>query len=184
MVRWIFALERGKTGLATTKGLYGSIEAPRDRAHQFGLIEATYTDMGRDKVASLIGKAAVKLRGRRIEAEHNDGQEGLRTQGTVLGSTAHGHHLRFANLNLAGSESVTCRVSSGGVGGMIELHQGTPDGELLATIEVRNTGGWDKFVELKAPLKATARRGDVYLVFVNPGKGGLMNIDWVQFNAK
>ena len=23
---------------------------------------------------------------------------------------------------------------------------------------------------------------DVYLVLVNPGKGGLMNIDWIQFN--
>jgi cytochrome c len=27
-------------------------------------------------------------------------------------------------------------------------------------------------------------RGDVYVVFVNPGKGGLMNLDWVQFDGR
>ena len=184
MVRWIYALERGKTGLATAKGLFGNIEAPRDKSNQLGVLEATYTDLGRDKVAPLAGKAVVKLRSRRLEAEHNDGQEGLKTQGTVLGSIAHGHHIRYANLNLSDSESVTCRVSSGGVGGKIELRQGSPTGDLLATLEVRNTGGWDKFVEVNAPLKPAGQRGDVHVVFVNPGKGGLMNIDWVQFNAR
>jgi hypothetical protein len=39
-------------------------------------------------------------------------------------------------------------------------------------------------VEKSAPLKADAKpeRADVFAVFVNPGKSGLMNLDWIQFN--
>jgi len=48
-------------------------------------------------------------------------------------------------------------------------------------VEVKPTGGWDKWVELRSPL-STGYRGDVYLLFLNPGKGGLMNLDWIQFN--
>ena len=53
-------------------------------------------------------------------------------------------------------------------------------------MEVPNTGGWDKWIEPQCPLPATAPRthADVYAVFINPGKGGLMNLDWVQFNAR
>ncbi len=35
-----------------------------------------------------------------------------------------------------------------------------------------------------APLKPLAGRTEVVAVFVNPGKGGLMNVDWFQFDAK
>ena len=70
------------------------------------------------------------------------------------------------------------------MGGTIELRAGSKTGELLASFEVKPTGAWDKWVELEAPLKTPATRGDVYIVFVNPGKGGLMNLDWVQFNPR
>lgn len=32
-------------------------------------------------------------------------------------------------------------------------------------------------------MPAIAGRTEVVAVFVNPGKGGLMNVDWFQFNA-
>jgi cytochrome c len=39
-------------------------------------------------------------------------------------------------------------------------------------------------VELKsAPITPVDSRADVIAVFKNPGKGGLMNLDWVQFDA-
>ena len=85
-------------------------------------------------------------------------------------------------------------MASGGQGGRIELRAGMgqvlkteppqagkPSGELLAQVDVQPTGGWDKWVELQSPL-STSYRGDVYVVFVNPGKGGLMNLDWIQFD--
>jgi hypothetical protein len=36
-------------------------------------------------------------------------------------------------------------------------------------------------VPLQVPATA---RGDVFVVFVNAGQKELMNLDWVQFNAK
>jgi len=72
-----------------------------------------------------------------------------------------------------------------GSGGKIELHSGTPDGSLLGTIEVPVTGGWDKFAEFQTKVTPPSPdRADVYLVFVNPGKGGLMNVDWVEFSKR
>ena len=93
-----------------------------------------------------------------------------------------GHSIQFGPFSLADSKSVTFRAASGGAGWKIELHAGKPDGELLATVEVAPTGGVDQWKEFTAPLKVPATRGAVFAVFVNPGKTGLMNLEWVQFN--
>ena len=91
--------------------------------------------------------------------------------------------MKFADVNLADVGTITARASSGNVGGKIEFHADSPTGELLGVVEVPNTGGWDKWIEPKAAI-TTQERADIYAVFINPGKGGLMNLDWVQFNAK
>ena len=62
--------------------------------------------------------------------------------------------MRFENLNLADTASVTCRVASGSTNAVIEFHAGSPQGDLLATLAVKPTGGWDKWVELSAPLES------------------------------
>jgi len=59
---------------------------------------------------------------------------------------------------------------------------------------IRNFTKWDdepisSASAVEALLRAeqvahTAPRGPVFVVFINPGKGGLMNLDWIQFNAK
>ena len=124
--------------------------------------------------------------------DDNQGQAGPQILGggkasgkKFLGAIADGHHVRFASLNLSTSASVTCRVASAGQGGVIEFHAGTPSGALLAKCEVQPTGGWEEFVEVHAPLSPTSEpRTDVVMRFVNPGKGGLMNVDWVQFNPR
>ena len=64
----------------------------------------------------------------------------------------------------------------------MELRTGSPKGELLAQIPVTPTGSWDKWVELSSPIPKITKRTDLFVVFLNPGKGGLMNLDWVQFN--
>ncbi|MDB6149829.1 MAG: Carbohydrate binding family 6, partial [Chthoniobacter sp.] len=77
------------------------------------------------------------------------------------------------------------RASSGNVGGTIEFRLGAPDGALLGSVEMPNTGGWDKWIEKTAVgINLPAASADVYSVFVNAGKGGLMNLDWVQFNPR
>jgi cytochrome c len=184
MLRWVFGLEKGKGGPALSRGLTGEITAPKDDKAGLFVLEATYADAGRAPAGSLSGKASVTLRARRIEAEHADVQ-GPKKMGNIIGAIDHGQHVRFTNVNLADVGGITARASSGNVGGKIEFRVGSPTGDLIASVDVPNTGGWDKFIEPSAALVPTAvkQRVDVYAVFVNPGKGGLMNLDWVRFNA-
>lgn len=184
MLRWVFSLEKGKGGPALTRGLTGEVIAPKDDKARLLVLDATYADAGRAPAGSLSGKASVTLRARQLDAEHADVQ-GPKRLGNVIGAIDHGHHVRFAGINLADVGGLTVRASSGNVGGTIEFHLGSPTGDLLASIPVPNTGGWDKFIEPSVALNGTrSERADVYVVFVNPGKGGLMNLDWVRFTAK
>jgi cytochrome c len=184
MVRWVFGLEPGKGAANMVRGLTGELNTPKDDKIRQGLIEASYTDGGRAGAGSLSGKKTVKLRARRLQAELAEEKLGLKVLGSFLGAIDHGHHARFDRVNLGDSGSVTFRVASAGSGGQIQLHSGSPQGPLLAEVEVQPTGGWDKWVDLNAPLAERRERANVYAVFVNPGKGGLMNLDWIQFNPK
>jgi cytochrome c len=117
MVRWIFALEPGKRGGNVARGLSGEINVPKDDKLQSATLEASYSDNGRGPAGSLAGKAAVKLRSRRIEAELADEKQGAKVLGKFLGAIDHGHYARCANINLRDSASVTFRVASAGQGG-------------------------------------------------------------------
>jgi cytochrome c len=185
MLRWVFGLEKGKGGPALTRGLTGEVTAPKEDKPGTFVLEATYADAGRAPAGSLSGKASVALRSRRLEAEAGEIQ-GAKNLGSAVGAIDHGHSVKLAGINLADVGSITARASSGNVGGKIEFHAGSPTGDLLGTVEVPNTGGWDKWIEPKTDLPPAAprTRTDIHAVFINPGKGGLMNLDWVQFNAR
>ena len=193
MVSWIYSLEPGKTGASLQKGLTGEVKAPTDGALKIGVLEASYLDNGRGDAAPLLGKTLVRLRTRRIEAEGNETPNGCKpigakgaSGGKAIGSVNDGHSLVFKNIPLHDVGGLTCRVASGGAGGKIELHAGSKDGPKLAEIDVNPTGGWDTWVEFKSPVTAPASgetRTDVVAVFRNPSKTGLMNLDWIQFDA-
>jgi cytochrome c len=190
MVRWILGIDPKKGAPGLARGLEGELTAPKDGEIASGAIEASYTDLGRAPAGTLSGKATVRLRPRRIEADLNDGLSGptrLHSGGCTnhycLGAIDHGHHVRFARIPLDAVGAIRVRASSGNVGGHIEIRKAAPDGPLLGKVEVPNTGGWDKWIEPQVAIdrNAAAARADVFLVFVNPGKGGLMNLDWVEF---
>jgi cytochrome c len=84
MVRWIFALEPGRRGGNVARGLSGEINVPKDDKLQSATLEASYSDNGRAPAGSLGGKAAVKLRSRRIEAELADEKQGAKVLGRFL----------------------------------------------------------------------------------------------------
>lgn len=181
MVKWIYSLADGQTTPTVARGIEGQVTPPKDGKLVTGLVEATFTDLGKAPAGPLSGKALVRLRTRRVEAERADSLEGPRLQGRVIGSIAHGHLARFASVPLAQVGAVKVFASSGGSGGTIEIRADGPEGPLLGKIEIPVTGGWDQFKEFATPLAAGPERADVCLVFVNPGKGGLMNLDWVEF---
>ncbi len=192
MVRWIYGLEPGKAAPGLARGLAGEVEAPKDGKTVACILEASYTDLGRPPANPLTGKAVVHLRSRRLEAELADEihgpkliGEGSASGGKVVGSISDGNYIKYAGIDLAGIGSVRFRVSSGGEGGKINVRAGSPSGEVLATAEVVRTGGWDKFIDIDSPLASIPPLPqDIFIVFQNPGKGGLMNLDWVQFNKE
>ncbi|MEY2600624.1 MAG: hypothetical protein RLZZ142_2883 [Verrucomicrobiota bacterium] len=193
MVAWIFSLEPGKGGATGVRGLSGEIVPTKSPGITLGFLDASYTDNGRETASPLTGRASVRLQLRRIEAEGHQTEGGCRTLtgsgssgGKFLGAIGHGHSARFRNIPLAQVGSFSCRIASAGAGGKIELRAGSPEGTLLGEFTVEPTGDWNKWVELQTPLMAQPNlpeRTDVVAVFVNPGKQGLMNFDWLQFNA-
>ncbi len=190
MVSWVHALKPGADQPQLQRGLSGEFTIPAEAAAARAVkIEATFTDAGQAPATPLTGHATVTLRNHRIEGESFDEAHGTQVLGgngasgdKFIGDTHHGQFLRFAALDLAGKSHVTCRLASAGQGGVVELHAGSPDGPLLAKIECPITGAWDAWREISAPLDGHPGKGDVCVVFVNPGKGGLMNLDWLQFD--
>lgn len=186
MVRWVFALEPGKTGAGLVRGLQGKVEPPKDDQLRTLVLEATYTDAGHPPAASLAGHATVRLRHPRLEAERADDILGAKVLGHFVGAIDHTHVLRFRDVRLPAADQVRARVASAGAGGRIELRTGSPEGPLLATFDVAPTGGWERWIEVRTALNhpGSDTPSDLFAVFVHPGRGALMNLDWIEFNPR
>ena len=189
MVRYIFSLEAGKGGPSLVRALAGESAAPADPEITSCVLDASFTDAGRDNVPPIVGQASVMLRSRRFEAENAAEIKGSMVLGfgnangtKAIGSIGHQHHLKFTDVPLSQAAAITCRTASAGTGGTIEVHTGKPDGPLLASVEIKPTGAWDAWTETTVPLPPNQPRSDVFLVFIKPGvSGGIMNLDWIQF---
>jgi cytochrome c len=192
MVSWIYSLQEGKTGPAITRGLTGTLQPPQDEKTRSGTLEASFTDFGRSPASPLTGRASITLRQRTVEAESADEIHGPKKLGfgnasgkNGIGAINHGHRIVLHHIDLGSTGSITCRVASAGAGGTIELRAGTADGELLGTLEVQPTGDWDTWVEHTLPIQTSLSTTDLHATFTHPKQaGGLMNLDWIRFNAK
>ena len=188
MLRWILSLEAGKTGPALVRGLTGQLTAPTSNKVTQWALEASYTDAGAPPAGALTSQIAITLRPPRMEAEDSEfhGPQiigGANASGKKgVGAINHGHWIRFANVNFKDLKSFTARTASGGVGGKIEFHLDQTTGPLLGSVDVPNTGNWDKWQEAVLKIAPVEGHHDLILLFVNPGKGGLMNVDWIQAN--
>ncbi|MEZ5302794.1 MAG: carbohydrate-binding protein [Verrucomicrobiales bacterium] len=190
MVEYIYGLDANAAKPAIARGLAGEIPAPPSDGSRAVLIDAVFTDAGAAPASPLVGKASLALRARRIEAEQADAVAGSQalggsqaSGGRFIGGIADGHHLLFKAINLGAAGGLKWRVASAGQGAAVELRLGAPDGPLLSAISVEPTGGWENWVEMESALGATKpnEAADVYVVFKNPGKSGLMNLDWIEF---
>ncbi len=189
MVQYIFSLERGNNGSSFTRALLGESLPASDGDMASGVLEASFTDAGRDRVSSLTGRARVTLRSRRMQAEAATEIHGSRVLDFTnasgkkgVGCIGHQHHLQFTDIPLGASSKITCRTASASSGGIIEVRAGKKDGELLTSLEIKPSGGWDSWTETSAILPPAKGHRDVWLVFVKPGVGdGIMNIDWIEF---
>jgi arabinoxylan arabinofuranohydrolase len=85
---------------------------------------------------------------KRVEAETIAWSEGLKTagnsqSGVYVTKIENGDYLKVRSVDFGkGAKSFQASVASASQGGNIEIRLGSPDGELLGTLAVKNTGGW------------------------------------------
>jgi cytochrome c len=181
--------------LAEQTGCSGTLQTPGDADHGtgenlYGVWAAEYTDTGARKgVIALRGTDVHITQPRTRQAEHFKAQSGISAQnssgarGQVVGQVHNGDWIMFEPYLLTGVPTFTVRIASGGAGGTLELRAGAPDGPLLGSAAVPNTGGWNVFQTVSGALSnAPAEGGPLYLVFKG-GSGALFDLDEFTFPA-
>lgn len=89
--------------------------------------------------------------------------------GECIGFISHGHWVRYEGVDLGQrTEQLEIRAASATEGGIVEVRLGGPEGELLGTCAVPNTGGWQTWVTLKAKLRPVSGVQTLCLAFKNP----------------
>jgi hypothetical protein len=122
----------------------------------------------------------------RVEAETIAWSEGVKTAtdskaGVYVTNIDNGDYLKVRNVDFGeGAESLEVSVSSAAQGGTIELRLDKPDGELLGSVQVENTGAWNNWKIMQTKIEKVNGVHDICFVF--KGKGGeLFNFDWWKF---
>lgn len=86
--------------------------------------------------------------------------------GECLGFIAPGDWVRYERIDFGQrTEQVEIRAASATEGGLIELRLDAPDGKLLGTCLVPNTGGWQSWSSFKTKIKPVSGVNTLCLVF-------------------
>jgi len=126
----------------------------------------------------------------KLEAESFDLMAGIETQGTSDSGggeqVAFVHNtdwIMFQNVDLTGAKSLYARYTCPTDASAIEARLGAEDGELIATLALTNTGGWNGWTTVGANIQDTVGLHDVYFIFTG-GDGYLFNLNWMQFSSE
>jgi len=133
---------------------------------------------------------------RRVEAETMAYSKGVKTEqnaevGVYVTDIHNGDYIKLQNVALGHQlpRTFTARVASGLRGGAIEVRLDSLGGQLLGTLQVPATGGWEQWqtitIDLDYPttshhLPLTA---DLYLVFTGRKGPKLFNFDWWEMRG-
>ncbi|XNR95369.1 ThuA domain-containing protein [Streptomyces sp. R-74717] len=154
------------------------------------VLNAKYTDKGGDGVSALTGYGRAVLQPKHKQAEYYDAQSGTRIvaqegaeNGKRIGDVSNGDWVAFDPMSVEGIGTVSYRLSSPYGVGAIELRADAPDGPLLATTPVSNTGGWDNYQATPAvPVQELKGTHKLYLVFTSP-QDNSFDVDAVDFKS-
>jgi len=86
--------------------------------------------------------------------------------GACIGFILSGHWVKYAGVDFReNTEVVEIRAAAAGNGGIIEIRLDAPDGELLGSCSVPNTGGWQSWTSIEAKIAPVSGVKTVCLVF-------------------
>ncbi len=152
------------------------------------VLTAEYTDKGSDAAAPLRGEAAIVLHSRKKKAALYDLSSGMeyveRVEGEmgIVGYFEDGDYIVWRDMNLDSAHAIRVRAGSlSKSNGWIELRDGSPDGALLARIDISPTGDGE-FGEAETTLSGQSGLTDVYVVgrFSDP-EGQVLGLNWIEF---
>ena len=104
--------------------------------------------------------------------------------GVYVSDVHNGDWLRLDNVDFgpATPQGFTVRAASGLRGGTIELRTDSLQGQLLATVAIEGTGGWERWRMFDTQFQQSVTGvHDLYFVFRGRKGPKLFNIDWWQF---
>lgn len=124
-----------------------------------------------------------------IRASGFNSVSGLQTEPTTdalggydLGYADNHDYAEYRNVDFAaGITNVSARVACAGDGGTLEFRLDGSSGRLVGSIKIPNTGGWQTWQTVSAPVSGAAGVHDLYLVF--RGTSGIGNVNWFQFSG-
>ncbi len=102
--------------------------------------------------------------------------------GLDVGYISNGSWLEFNQMNLNGVTGLAVRTASAGSGGTISVRLDSPSGQVVGTVQVSPTGGWQTWTTETVSLNGASGYHNLYLVF-NGGSGGLFNVEWFAFQG-
>lgn len=79
-----------------------------------------------------------------------------------------GSSTAYSNIQLTGVTEFHARVASAPGGGALEVHLDSLDGPLLCQLKIPNTGGWQTWIDVSAPVASTKGQHTVYLLSSGP----------------
>lgn len=125
----------------------------------------------------------------RVQAETIAWSEGLKTakdsvtRNIYVAKIDKGDYIKVRSVDFGkGAKTFEASVASASQGGKIEIRVDGVDGDLLGTIDVKNTGSWQNWSIVKGKVKKATGVHDLYFVF--KGEKDLFNFDWWKFNDK
>jgi cytochrome c len=150
-------------------------------------IEARYTDAGSPEgtVDPLLGRDLVSMQPARKQAEHYTVGTEVRTEetGDPMGGALNVAFIRndssmtFEDFNFANVDALRFRVASPNDTSRIEIRKDSVDGELLGSVAVPRTGGFQNWDWVEAAVDDPGETFDLVLLFKG-ADGYLLNLNW------
>ena len=113
-----------------------------------------------------------------VQTEQNSEGGGL-----DVGYISNGSWVEYNQLNLNGVNGMAVRTASDGSGGTISVCLDSPSGQVIGTVQVSPTGGWQTWTTENISLSGASGYHNVYLVFNGSGYNGLFNVEWFAFQG-
>ena len=177
---------RASTDMTRAMGSTGSIRTPAK--------EGEYRIYVLDREGNVQSKSSHILRisgssegGDVIEAESCDYKSGIDVEscsegGSDVAYIENGDYIGFKDIDLTGAGAIGFRIGSNGAEAALEVRLDAPEGKLIGKMDIRGTGGWQKWATQTCNIEPVSGKHDLYFVFTG-GDGYLYNINWWKTDA-